>query len=223
MIRLAVDTASTCCGVALFQGQSLIYEAAHLAGKTHSRHLMVMIETGLKQCAIAPQAIAEIAVSRGPGTFTGLRIGISTVKGLAMATGVSVIGVSSLAALVYPFADHEGPVVALMDARRGEVYYARYEAGARVRDGEAPEQVGPPDAIRPLLSEKTLLVGSGAVLYRDFFSSCAPMVRFADDAMNNIRASTIGRMAMDPVFRRPAGPESLLPRYIRPSDAQVSV
>lgn len=223
MILLAVDTATTTCGVAIFQDQSLLADMVHLAGKTHSRQLSVMIETALAHCGLAARDIDRIAVSRGPGTFTGLRIGISTVKGLAMAINAPVIGVSSLAALAFPFSGYGGRVIAMVDARRGEVYYAGYENGVPVRDKGLSEQVGPPENLRPFLSETTLLVGSGAVLYRDLLVGWCSLVRFAQDDMNVIRACAVGRLAMDPNHCQAAvEPGFLLPAYIRPSDAQVS-
>jgi tRNA threonylcarbamoyladenosine biosynthesis protein TsaB len=87
---------------------------------------MSMIHRVLERCRCGPSDIGGIAVTRGPGTFTGLRIGISTVKGLAVATGAPVVGVSSLAALAVPFALLDCPVVAMIDARRGEVYHTQY-------------------------------------------------------------------------------------------------
>ena len=100
MNLLAVDTSTTSCSVALFKGHRLLAEELYTAGKTHSRHLLSIIHRILSRCACQPTDLEGIAVTLGPGTFTGLRIGISTVKGLAAAAGASVVGVSSLAALV---------------------------------------------------------------------------------------------------------------------------
>ncbi|MDL2268553.1 tRNA (adenosine(37)-N6)-threonylcarbamoyltransferase complex dimerization subunit type 1 TsaB [Desulfosarcina sp. OttesenSCG-928-A07] len=224
MILLAIDTAAAGCGVAVFQDDSLLLETVYLAGKTHSRHLADMIDAALKQCGIFPKAIDVIAVSKGPGTFTGLRIGISTAKGLAMATGAAVIGVSSLSALAFPFSQSPGPVVPMLDARRGEVYYSVYDTGRHIRMCREPEKVGPPEAVCSILPENAWLVGSGAVLYRDFFLAHGPRgIRFADTDHHVIPVVAVGRLALDPTCRQMThDPGSLVPTYIRPSDAQVS-
>ena len=109
---LAVDTATTSCSVALFDDRLLVAEEIYTAGRTHSRHLLSIIQGIIGRCAIDLDQLDGIAVTRGPGTFTGLRIGISTVKGLAAALKIPVVGVNSLAALAYPLTWTRRPVVA---------------------------------------------------------------------------------------------------------------
>ena len=221
MNLLAVDTSTTSCSVALFSGRRLLAEAIYAAGKTHSRHLMSMIRRMLDGCRCEPGDIGGIAVTRGPGTFTGLRIGLSTVKGLAAATGAPVVGVSSLAALAFPLALHECPVVAMIDARRGEVYYAESRGSVQ----SAPRvSVAAPQTAAAALPENAVLVGSGALLYREVFEDRCPGIRFADATLHLIRAASVGMLAMARFERHDVDPiDALVPEYVRKSDAQIQM
>ena len=224
MNLLAVDTSTTSCSVALFKDNRLQVETIYAAGKSHSRHLLSMIHTILETCGCDPADIGGIAVSRGPGTFTGLRIGISTVKGLALATGASVVGISSLAALAFPFSGLDGSVVAMIDARRGEVYHARYRGGSGSPEPATRPAVCTPESAAAALPVGSILVGSGAVLYREVFETRCPHIRFADATQHVIRAASVGRLAMTR-FRRQAidSTEGLIPEYIRQSDALIQM
>ena len=221
MNLLAVDTSTTSCSVALFSGDRLLAEAVYAAGKTHSRYLMSMIHGMLEGCRCEPEEIGGIAVALGPGTFTGLRIGISTVKGLSVATGAPVVGVSSLAALAFPFALHDCPVVAMIDARRGEIYYNRYHGAAQPATRVL---LAAPEAAAAALPENAILVGSGALLYRGIFENRCQHIRFADATQHVIRAASVGRLAMVRFKRQDVDPiDALIPEYVRKSDAQIRV
>jgi tRNA threonylcarbamoyladenosine biosynthesis protein TsaB len=223
MMLLAVDTATTSCSVALLQDREIVADTLYTAGRTHSRHLMSLIDGILQQSGLSVGDIDAIAVTRGPGTFTGLRIGLSTVKGLALARGVRVVGVSSLAALALPLVPTPHPVVAMIDARRGEVYHARFDC-----DGPAPRQQGPvgvaaPEAVASSLPENALLVGSGALLYRDVFAGC-PTVRMAGTAQHIIRGASVGLLGqMQLAAGSSMAAQDLVPDYIRKSDAQIQM
>ena len=222
MILLAVDTATTSCSVALFKDEGLLAETVYTAGKTHSRHLLSMVHGILENCRLGPADIGGIAVTRGPGTFTGLRIGLSTVKGLASAIRVPVAGVSSLAALAFPFHLLDCPVVAMIDARRGEIYHAQYGGSPFATWAVAPVSLDVPEAAAAVLPENALLVGSGAVLYRDVFASRCPKIRFADPTQHVIRAASVGMLALARFNTQAADSiATLIPDYIRKSDAQI--
>lgn len=224
MNLLAIDTSTTSCSVALFDGDRLLAEAVYTAGKTHSRHLSSIIHRILTGCRCDPVDIGGIAVTRGPGTFTGLRIGISTVKGLAVAIQAPVVGVSSLAALAFPLFPLDGPVVAMIDARRGEVYHAHYHGGMGAPEPVTPVSVGSPETAAAALPEDAILVGSGAVLYREVFETRGPRIRFADATGHVIRASSVGMLAMARFKRQDVDPiDALIPEYIRKSDAQIQM
>jgi len=221
---LAVDTATTSCSVALFADRQLLAEEVYTAGKTHSRHLLSIIQGILDRCETSPEELNRIAVTRGPGTFTGLRIGISTVKGLAAALGVPVLGVSSLTALAYPLLWTRQPVVAMIDARRGEIYYACYSQKGGSVEADGTPRVAAPEAAVADLPESGILVGSGAVLYRGLLEERAPNIQFADENAHVIRAASVGRLALDCFDGLTVDSVgALVPEYIRKSDAQIQM
>ena len=222
MNLLAVDTSTTSCSVALFKGDRLLAEEVYTAGKTHSRHLLSIIHRILNGCRCEPKDIGGMAVTRGPGTFTGLRIGISTVKGFAAATQAQVVGVSSLTALAFPFSLMECTVVAMIDARRGEVYHAQYRGGWGTPEPATPVALGAPEAVAATLPEDAILIGSGALLYRDVFEARCSRIRFADATQHVIRAASVGMLARARFNRQDVDPlDALIPEYIRKSDAQI--
>lgn len=222
MRLLAIDTSTTSCSVALLDGRRLVAEETFTDGKTHSRHLMSMIDNILCRCSQDSERLDGIAVTRGPGTFTGLRIGLSTVKGLAEAAELPVVGINSLAALAYPLRLMERPVVAMIDARRGEIYHAQFSA--EVETSKHPVAVSVPDAAADSIPEGAVLVGSGALLYRSVFENQCSNVRYADDTAHIIRAASVGMLAM---VRFESGEVdsvgTLVPEYVRKSDAQIQM
>ena len=118
---LAVDTATYSCSVAITDGDRLLSETTLVSGETHSRHLASLIEALTQTAGLSLEQMEGFAVSRGPGSFTGLRIGISTVKGLAVAGNRPMVGVSTLAALAWQVGPTDHLICPMIDARRDEV------------------------------------------------------------------------------------------------------
>lgn len=139
MPLLALETATNTCGAALLVDGSVVAEAHVHRPRVHARYLTPLAESVVERGGIAMQELTAVAVSMGPGSYTGLRIGVSTAKGVAMATGASLVGVptlEALAATVLPYAEEEDVVCALLDARRDEVYAAAYRVRASGLQGE---------------------------------------------------------------------------------------
>ena len=160
---LAMDTSARVCSVAVLEDGVLRSEQCTNLNLTHSEMLMPMVEAALDASGLTIKDMDLFAVAKGPGSFTGLRIGVSTVKALGHACGKPVCGVMTLDALAMNAAHHVGDVVALMDARRGQVYAARYRG-----DGRHIQRVGEPEAIslqayltRETFSQDVLLLGDG--------------------------------------------------------------
>lgn len=219
---LAVDTATKVCSAALLENQGLLAELTVNHGHTHSTHLMPMIDLLLSQCRLSANDLDGFAVTIGPGSFTGLRIGLSTIKGLAYATGKPAAGVSALEALAYQFPFSGYPICPMIDARKGEVYAAGY----KFQDG-APTEVWPARAVSPEqavanASEPCLFVGSGARLYQDRIAELTGRLAvFAPAGQNDIRAATVGILGLKRLSQGQPTPLSRLsPWYIRPSDAE---
>ena len=163
---LAVDTATKSCSVAMVEKASLLAEVTMVREQTHSKHLMEMIQTVFDLSGLNLGEVDGYAVSRGPGTFTGLRIGISTVKGLAAASTKPVVGISSLDALAMQTSLSPSLVCPLLDARRDEVYCSRYRFQNGKMMKETEENVFPPETAIRDINEPCRFVGNGARLYR---------------------------------------------------------
>lgn len=220
---LAVDTATQSCGVALIEKERLLAEMLLVSRETHSLHLMGMIREVLVRSRVALSAVGGFAVTLGPGSFTGLRIGISTLKGLAAALDKPLVGVSTLEAMAWQHSYAGLPVVVLMDARRREVYCARFrfDAGSLVR--ESPDQVRDPMAAVRGISRPCLFVGSGALLYRDLISAAlGAKARFLPVVQNHLRPSSVAFLGGERLAQGELTPlENLRPIYIRKSDAEM--
>ena len=221
---LAVDTCTTTCGVAVINGRrdrvGLVFESR----ETHTRHLMAMVDQALAAVDLAIDKIDLLAVTRGPGSFTGLRIGISTVMGLRAVTKASAAGISSLEALARQGAGIAPWVVPMIDARRDEVYFRLFrttEAGVVPVSAEkegAPTQVTLPDE-RP-----ALFIGNGAVAYRSQISlHYGRQAHFATSIHNTIHPLTVAECALQRHAQNALGSyEDLTPIYLRKSDAEIN-
>ncbi len=220
---LAVDTVSRSCSVSIVEEQSVVSEVSLSIKQTHARHLMGMIETALRISGISPQAVDGYAVSTGPGSFTGMRIGISTVKGLAHASGKPAVGISSLDALSHAVCHTDRLICAMLDARRGEVYYACYKCQDNQVRKLIPEQAASPDRVVQHIHEPCILVGDGADAYCSIFEEkLGSFAHFSDSAQNFVRASIVGKLGFEKLKNTGWKTEAdLTPCYLRKCDAEV--
>lgn len=222
---LAVDTATTSCSVAIVDKTSLLSEFTLYREQTHSKHLMDMIKAALRMSGLNFSDLDGFAVTRGPGSFTGLRIGISTIKGLAVALEKPVVGVSTLEALALQVSYSRDLICPILDARKGEVYFSRYRFLNGHLKNQTKERVAPPDKAVDDLSESCLFVGNGALLYKEIilekmgkFASFAPLIQ------NTIRASTMAYLSMAKFEKNDTDDiEKISPYYIRKSDAELNL
>ena len=222
---LAVDTATKSCSVAVVQENSLLAEITTARKQSHSKHLMEIISRVIRLSGLALSELDGFAVTRGPGTFTGLRIGISSIKGLSAASGKPIVGVSSLDALAMQASFFPYLICPLIDARKGEVYFSRY----RLRNGqvkkEADEHVFPPEKALLDLNEACLFIGDGALNYQQtILNKMGTSAFFASSFQNTIRASTVAHLSMNKFKNNDTDDvDRLVPRYIRRSDAELSL
>jgi tRNA threonylcarbamoyladenosine biosynthesis protein TsaB len=219
---LAIETSTLTASVAiLIDGKIAIEKESGV--NTHSELLLPLIDECLKSCDLKLGDLKTIAVGAGPGSFTGLRIGMATVKGLCFAAGLSVTPVSSLAALALDcrLADKsDALIVPVLDARRKEIYagFYQYEEGVLVSRGD--EQVLPPEGLPALVAAQSaarvILCGDGAAKYQEVF---AELGEFDLESRLTPSASAIARLAQT------AAPSDLLanaaPTYVRLPDAQI--
>ncbi|MBQ7860549.1 MAG: tRNA (adenosine(37)-N6)-threonylcarbamoyltransferase complex dimerization subunit type 1 TsaB [Faecalibacterium sp.] len=220
MNLLAVDTAGKTAGVAVMQNGRLLYECYLDGGMTHSQSLMTLIDTALQLTGLTPADIDLYGVNAGPGSFTGLRIGLAAVKGLAFAKNTLCAPVSTLEALA---ACHngEGTVLCALDARRGQVYNAAFDLAthARLTEDDAAAVDSLEDFVKSC-KKPLFFVGDGARLcYNKYGQVPGVMPIAAPLAMG--RAVGVGlvaaRMAEEGLAVPPA---QLLPSYHRLSQAE---
>ena len=222
---LGIDTATTSCSVAIVDETSLISEFTIYREETHSKHLMEMIQTAVRMAGLNISDIDGFAVTRGPGSFTGLRIGISTIKGLALASEKPIVGVSSLEALALQVSYSRDLICPILDARKGEVYFSRYRFQHGHLIKQTKECVATPDKAIDDLNEYCLFVGNGALLYKEMilekmgeFASFAPLIH------NTIRASSLAYFSMKHFENNDTDDiKDVLPHYIRKSDAELNL
>lgn len=130
MIVLAIDTAGVDCSAAVYDGEAhrLLGEATEMIGRGHAEKLMATIDVALDAAKIDLSAIERIAVTIGPGSFTGIRVGVAAARGLALSLGIEAVGISTLSILAHMAPSKGMPVLAAMDAKRGEIYLQRFSA-----------------------------------------------------------------------------------------------
>lgn len=203
-LLLALETSTDVCGVALFAAKTLCFEAMLQRGRVHAEQLVPLIANALERCGLQPTDLDAVAVSMGPGSYTGLRVGVSTAKGLVEATGARLIGVPTLEALaasVQPYAKPGDLVVPLLNSRRTEVYAAAYriEPDAALHllaDPIALEASAVPNWVAQTNSTHTTwLVGEGALRIADHLSPL-PTFRLLHPRQHNLRAFWVGQLAL---------------------------
>ena len=196
MMLLAIDTTAAIATAALFQDGALVEERAADAGKKHAETVLPLIDELLEQNDVTIGDIDLFAVDIGPGSFTGVRIGVSLINALAFATGKSIIPVNALLTLATASSESSRPVCTIIDARNGNAYAALYQAG---QEKLAPEGVE--------LESFLTRVSADAVFVGDIHVS-NPVYPHASD---------VGRAALQ---RIETARDSVEPLYLRPSQAE---
>lgn len=225
---LAVDTSTASGSVAVVEDGRLVAEVCERDVGGHAAWLLPAVKSTIEGAGMGPADIDLFALGLGPGSFTGLRIGVSTVKGLAWTLGRPVMGVSSLEALAMNLAGSGRGVFVcpLFDARKKEVYRGVYRpAGGRMErvidDGAArPEALA--DELAALDGEVVLL-GDGLVLYGDMLARKVPRCRRASEDLWLVRGSAVAALALAALADglRPSDPADIRPRYKRRSEAEL--
>lgn len=168
MKLLAIDTSGPVCGVAVLGDQGMLYEAAAQNKLTHSVNLMPMIDAALTASGLTMQELDRIAVVTGPGSFTGVRIGVSTAKGLAHGAGKPCVAVDALEAMANSAGAFDGIICPIQDARAGQVYGAAFSGDADHERllPDAPMKLEEFAAAIQSIGERFLFVGDGMPVHR---------------------------------------------------------
>ena len=220
MLILAFESSAKPASAALVKGGQLLSQYMQCSALTHSRTLLPMAEDMLKNAELRLSDVDLIAVAHGPGSFTGIRIGVSTVKGLAWAAEKPCVGVSTLEAMAWHGLAVGGYICPVMDARRSQVYNALFktENGRPVRMTEDR-----PIALEELAKEVTalgapvFLIGDGAALCFEYFTAHGVPCVMAPD---NLRWQDAWGVAMAAADKTPGNADELLPVYLRLSQAE---
>ena len=224
MLILAFETSAKAGSVALHDGFSLLGENYCNTGLTHSQTLMTMAEDLLKTCSLTPGDIEAVAVAAGPGSFTGVRIGVAAAKGFAWGRELPCYGVSTLEAMALSLGAFEGYVCPVMDARRSQVYNAlfRAEKGQLTRISE-DRAIALSDLAAELrqLDAPIFLVGDGSTLtYNTLKPQLSQLVMPPEQHMHQ-RASGVALAAAQAIAKgAPGDGNSLTPNYLRLSQAE---
>ena len=220
MLILAFESSAKPASAALVKDGQLLSQYTQCSALTHSRTLLPMAEDMLKNAELRLSDVDLIAVAHGPGSFTGIRIGVSTVKGLAWAAEKPCVGVSTLEAMAWHGLAVGGYICPVMDARRSQVYNALFkiENGRPVRMTEDR-----PIALEELAKEVTalgapvFLLGDGAALCFEYFTAHGVPCVMAPD---NLRWQDAWGVAMAAADKTPGNADELLPVYLRLSQAE---
>lgn len=223
---LAVESATSRLSVALLRGETLLGQGSPRTLGPHAEQILPLVDSILEEAGCCASDPDVFAVSIGPGSFTSLRVGLATVKGLAFGSSRPIVAVPTLEALAFGTLSWESslPRVPLLDARRGELYAAVFD----VEGGELVERVGEglfsPAELARVLPESSLLVGEGAALFGEELQALAGVELPACLERDVLapRAESVGRCALLRLPADAAADGFLAPRYIRRAEAEAT-
>ena len=224
MLILAFETSAKAASVALTENGKLLGESYQNTGLTHSQTLMVMAEDLLKQCGKTVSDLTAVAVAEGPGSFTGVRIGVAAAKGLAWGGELPCYGVSTLEAMAVSLGIYEGFVCACMDARRSQVYNGVFSVQqgkiSRVTEDRAISLAELGEELKSL-TKPIYLVGDGATLTYKTLGAEIPELILPPEHRLHQRATGVALLAEKMAEKGEAGDgNALTPNYLRLSQAE---
>jgi len=224
---LAIDTSNLVLSVAVVDEQRILGEWTTNKQKDHSVRLMDGIAQLLEQLELEPEQLAGIAVAHGPGSYTGVRIGVAAAKSMAWSLGIPLVGISSLEVVAANALGFTGAIVPLFDARRGRVYTACYRSQQLdALEPLLPERIVPlADWLTLLLEtldeEPILFLGDDVVLHQATIRSrLRERARFAPPAFNHARAAHLGWIGLRRLHAA-GDPHLLNPEYLQMAEAEA--
>lgn len=222
---LGIDSSGLVASAALLCGDILVGEYTIHNKKTHSQTLLPMIEAMLKMADFSVKELDAIAVAAGPGSFTGLRIGASTAKGLGQALSIPLIAVPTLEGLAYNLAGVDALVCAMMDARRNQAYYAIYEVNETLPVTVTEPAAAPIEEVIRQVNEtarKTIFVGDGVPVFRERLEEeLTVSYAWAADSVRYQKAASIASLGKSYMQRGKSMPaKDFAPIYLRLSQAE---
>ena len=221
MLLLAFETSAKAGSVALHDGTALLGESYCNIGLTHSQTLMTMAQDLLKSCGHTPQEVTNVAVAAGPGSFTGVRIGVAAAKGFAWGAELPCHGVSTLEAMALQLGVHRGYVLPVMDARRSQMYNALFYARDGILERRCEDRaIALSDLAEELknITEPIFLVGDGSILCYNTLKPMLPTLVLPPEHRMHQRAAGVALAAL----QNPGDGDgkALTPNYLRLSQAE---
>ena len=224
MLTLAFETSAKAGSVALLDGRKLLGESYQNTGLTHSQTIMTMAKDLIAACGHTPQDVEAVAVAAGPGSFTGVRIGVAAAKGFAWGKELPCYGVSTLEAMALNLGAYEGLVVGVMDARRSQVYTATFRAEQGVLHRLTDDRAISLEQLGSELAEETApiyLVGDGSSLTYNTLKTTVPNLILPPEHRMHQRAAGVGLAAAAMIEAgAPGNGAELNPNYLRLSQAE---
>lgn len=228
MFILGIDTATRVAGAAVVNGERLVSERFIHNLQTHSQNIIPMIQQVMDDAGLKPADLSGIAVTGGPGSFTGLRIGMSVAKTMSMVLKIPVIGVSTLRAMAWNLYGAEGLICPILDARKNEVYTCIYQSAPDGLHKLADPAALSPERLFSLLAEhpgeKVTFIGDGVPVYgqalKEKLGDCA---LFGTMINSFPRASAVAELGLYQLKEgRLSDPTFLQPIYLRKSEAELT-
>lgn len=224
---IAIDSATSCGGIAILEDHQILASLVLNVKKTHSERLLKNIDYLLKECDLQIGDMDVVAVSIGPGSFTGIRIGMACAKGLAYSTGKPLVGVSLLEALALRNAERGILICPVLDARRNEIFGAAYKRDEETRKMTEilPGRAEPLEKFLENIKEKALFCGDGAMKFKDVIEKVSGERAIFAPANRNLPSAV--EIAMLGLERLSLGEtddiKALSPLYLRAHDARLPV
>ena len=227
MVILGIDSSATAASAAIVKDGKVLSEMFLNVGLTHSVTLLSAIKNVVDSACITVNDIDAVSVSNGPGSFTGVRIGVSTAKGIAEPTKKKCVPVSTLEAIAYPLIDTDCLAVAVMDARCNQVYCALFDCQnsvmTRLADDEAISLDALADILKKYAGKKIILIGDGADISYKFLEGKVDGIYKASPKIKYQSASSVALIAEQMLLNnddRVTTPAELVPSYLRLSQAE---
>lgn len=224
MLILAFETSAKAASAALLENGTLLAESYQNTGMTHSQTLLVMAQALLRQCGKTVSDVTAVAVAAGPGSFTGVRIGVAAAKGFAWGAQLPCYGVSTLESMALSLGIWEGTVCACMDARRAQVYNALFRAEQGRLHRLSPDRAISLAQLGQELSQlegSVFLVGDGSLLTARTLAEQVPNLVVPAEHRMHQRAAGVALLAQQAIAAGEAGDgAALTPNYLRLSQAE---
>jgi tRNA threonylcarbamoyladenosine biosynthesis protein TsaB len=221
---LGINTATVFGSVGLVDGDRVMGEYSLNIPITHSERLMTCVDHLLRDTRVPLEELEGFSIALGPGSFTGLRIGTSTVKGLAFATGQPIAGVSTLEALALNLFDCKSEICPILDARKKETYAARFRAdGPRRIKRLTPDRVIAPKDLAKEIHEPVVFLGDGVEVYGNFLRRIlGRLAAFAPAEFGYVHGAVVARMGVEYIRKgKILDLAGFVPHYIRRSEAEI--